>query len=345
MLACVIHAAHDLRIDELPEPIPEPDELIVQLGAGGICGSDLHYYHEGRVADFKLREPLTLGHEVAGTVVAIGDKVTGLKLGDPVAVNPSRSCGECGPCRAGRRNHCTKVHFFGSASRFPHMQGGFAERFRAKAEQCIRLSGTVPFPVIACAEPLAVCLHAAKQAGNLLWKRVLITGAGPIGALLATVARLGGAARIVITDLFAAPLALARQLGADQTINVTEQPDGLAELVAKEGAFEVAFEAAGVAPALGSCIESLGPCGRLVQVGMLAAGNVPLGKLLAREIELVGTFRFDREFSQAVRLLEENRVDVRPLITAKVPLRDAVGAFDLASDRNKSLKVSLVGEG
>jgi L-idonate 5-dehydrogenase len=343
MLACVIHAAHDLRIDELPEPIPEPDEVIVQLGAGGICGSDLHYYHEGRVADFKLREPMTLGHEVAGTVVETGAKVAGLKVGDQVAVNPSRSCGECGPCRAGRRNHCTKGQFFGSASRFPHMQGGFAERFRAKSEQCIRLSGNVPFPVTACAEPLAVCLHAANQAGNLLGKRVLITGAGPIGTLLATVARLAGAMRIVATDLFGAPLALARQLGADQTINVAEESNGLAELVAREGAFDVAFEAAGVAPALGSCIESLGPCGRLVQVGMFASGNVPLGKLLAREIELVGTFRFDREFAQAVRLLEENRINVRPLITAEIPLKDAVGAFDLASNRNKSLKVSLVG--
>jgi L-idonate 5-dehydrogenase len=345
MLACVIHAAHDLRIEELPEPIPEPDEVIVQLGAGGICGSDLHYYHEGRVADFKLREPLTLGHEVAGTVVAIGSKVTGLNLRDPVAVNPSRSCGECGPCRTGQRNHCIKGHFFGSASRIPHMQGGFAERFRAKSEQCIRLSGRVPFPVIACAEPLAVCLHAANQAGTLLGKRVLITGAGPIGTLLAAVARLGGAARIVITDLFAAPLALARQLGADQTINVADESNGLAELVAKEGAFDIAFEATGVAPALGSCVESLGPCGRLVQVGMLATGSVPLGKLLAREIELVGTFRFDREFAQAVRLLEENRIDVRRLITAEVPLHEALGAFDLASDRTKSLKVSLLGAG
>ena len=170
----MIHAAHDLRLEDVPEPMYAADEVLVQLGAGGICGSDLHYFHHGGVGDFRLRQPMTLGHEVAGEIVAVGAEVTRVRVGDRVAVNPSRPCLECEQCLAGHSNLCPNMRFFGSAARFPHVQGAFAERFTARQDQCELIPAGLPYAVAACAEPLAVTLHAVAQAGPLLGQRVLI---------------------------------------------------------------------------------------------------------------------------------------------------------------------------
>jgi L-idonate 5-dehydrogenase len=345
MLSCVIHAAHDLRVEERKTPEPKAGEVLVRLGAGGICGSDLHYYHHGGVADFHLREPMILGHEIAGEIVAIGPGVSDLHVGDRVAVNPARYCGVCSQCRRGRPNLCPEVRFFGSASRFPHVQGGFAEFFCAAETQCIRLTTDIPFPSIACAEPLSVALHAANQAGQLTGKRVLITGAGPIGLLLAVVARYAGAREIAITDMVQAPLEVALLLGADRAINMAGTPNALRETCNQIGGFDALFEASGAPPALIDCVESAKPGSRIVQVGMLSNATVPLGRLIARELELVGTFRFHDEFGQAVELLERGRIQVDALITERLPLARAREGFDLASDRQRSIKVSLVGGG
>jgi L-idonate 5-dehydrogenase len=343
MLSCVIHGAHDLRLENKDVPEPRSNEVLVRLGAGGICGSDLHYYHDGGVADFRIRQPMTLGHEVAGEVVQCGPDVSLVKPGDRVAVNPARYCGVCQQCRSGRGQLCTDVRFFGSAARFPHVQGGFAEFFVAAESQCVRLNADIPFPEVACAEPLAVVLHAINQAGSLNAKRVLITGAGPIGLLAGVAARFAGALEITITDRFASPLKLALELDLDYALNVAENPDALKEAVRERGEFDVALEASGAVPAMLNCLESLGPGGRMVQVGMLSAAQLPLGRILAKELELVGTFRFYREYTQAVLLLERGRINVQPLITHRLPLKSALDAFQVASDRSQAIKVSLVG--
>jgi len=342
MLSCVIHGAHDLRLENRDIPEPGSNEVLVRLGAGGICGSDLHYFHEGGVADFRIRQPMILGHEVAGEIVRCGPEVSSIKPGDRVAVNPARYCGVCHQCRSGRGNLCTDVRFFGSASRFPHVQGGFAEFFVAAEAQCVRLTTEISFPEVACAEPLAVVLHAINQAGNLNSKRVLVTGAGPIGLLTGMVARFAGALEITITDRFATPLKLALELDMDYALNVAENPDALKEATKERGEFDIALEASGAVPAMLNCLESLGPGGRMVQVGMLSSAQLPFGRIISKEIELVGTFRFYQEYSHAVRLLERGRINVQPLITHRLPLKSALEAFKLASDKSQSVKVSLV---
>ena len=342
MLSCVIHGAHDLRLEDKEVPEPGSNEVLVRLGAGGICGSDLHYYHEGGVADFKIRQPMILGHEVAGEIVKCGPGVSSLKPGDRVAVNPARYCGDCDQCRAGRGNLCKNVYFFGSASRYPHMQGGFAEFFLATEAQCVCLTTDISFPELACAEPLAVVLHAVNQAGNLNSKKVLVTGAGPIGLLAGVTARFAGALEVTITDRFALPLKLALELGMDYALNVAENPGALKQAVSERGEFDIALEASGAVPAMINCLESLGPGGRMVQVGMLSSAQLPFGRILAKEIEVVGTFRFYQEYTHAVRLLERGRINVQPLITHRMPLKSALDAFKLASDKSQSVKVSLV---
>ena len=339
MKALMIHAARDLRLEDVPEPIYAADEVLVQLGAGGICGSDLHYFHHGGVGDFQLRQPMTLGHEVAGEIVAVGDEVTRVQAGERVAVNPSRPCLKCEQCLSGRSNLCPNMRFFGSAARFPHVQGAFAERFVARQDQCEVIPAGLSYAVAACAEPLAVTLHAVAQAGPLLGQRVLIVGAGPIGVLLAASARLAGATGLTVTDLQDAPLKVAEQMGATATLNVRSQP--------LEGSFDVAFEASGSPAGLASALGALRPGGRLVQVGMLPRGltGAPLNPLISRELTIVGSFRFHREYSWAAQLLASGRIDVTPMLSARFPLSRAQEAFELAADREKAVKVSLLPDG
>jgi L-idonate 5-dehydrogenase len=344
MIACVIHRAKDLQIENRPEPQPGEGEVIVRFGAGGICGSDLHYYHEGRVGNFELREPMVLGHELAGEVVQVGDGVSVVQPGQRVAVNPSRPCLHCGYCLSGQSNLCKNVRFHGSAARFPHVQGGFAELFSTSAKQCVPIPDNLSYPAAACAEPLAVTLHAVARAGSMLGRRVLVTGAGPIGILSVAAVRLAGAAEIVITDLFDEPLAVALHMGATDVVNVKTASAELDRFIQDGGYFDAAIEASGNIRGLENCIDAVRSGGRIVQVGIFSAGNpgVPVNKLIAKELELFGTFRFHEEFQWAVDVLASGRVNVDPILSAQFPFPDAVKAFALASDRRQAVKVSLV---
>jgi L-idonate 5-dehydrogenase len=345
MRAVVIHAPHDLRIETEEEgaagSVPGPGQVAVRIRAGGICGSDLHYYHDGGFGTVRLREKMILGHETAGEVLAVGPGVAGLAPGDRVAVNPSLPCGACRWCLAGQPHHCLDMRFFGSAMRFPHVQGAFRDRLVCAAAQAVKLPAETDLTRAAFAEPLAVCLHAARQAGPLLGQRVLVTGTGPIGALCVMVARQAGAREIVATDLADAPLALARRIGADATVNMRADPHGLDRFGADKGHFDVVFEASGAAPALAAAIGAARPGATIVQVGIGGEVPVPLNLLVAKEIVLRGTFRFHEEFAWAVDFITSGAIDVAPLLSAVLPVARAVEAFELASDRSRAMKVQL----
>ncbi len=338
--AAVIHAPHDLRIEAVPVPDAGAGEVRVRVRAGGICGSDLHYFHDGGFGTVRIREPMVLGHEIAGVVETVGAGVTGLHPGDLVAVNPSLPCGACRFCLAGMANHCLDMRFYGSAMRFPHVQGGFREVLVCRAVQAVRAE--MPPSRSAFAEPLAVCLHAMRQAGPLLGARVLVTGAGPIGALAVLAARHAGARQIVATDLLDAPLALVGRLGADATHNLRAEPDALDRYGADKGVFDAVLECSGSGAALAGAIPAARPGAVIVQVGIGGAQTpVPLNAVVAKEITLRGTFRFDAEFALAVDVLARGAIDIAPLLTATLPLDRAGEAFALASDRARAMKVQL----
>ena len=341
MRAAVLHAARDLRVEAVADVAPGPHEVEVRIEAGGICGSDLHYYHDGGFGTVRLREPMILGHEIAGTVTRVGAEVTSVTPGTRVAVNPSRPCGRCRYCQEGRQNHCLDMRFYGSAMRFPHVQGGFREMLVCDAAQAVPVAAAMSAAQAAFAEPFAVCLHAVNRAGPLLGKRVLVTGAGPIGALTVIAARRAGALEIVATDVAGAPLAAARKVGADQAINVTEK-DALMRYGADKGHFDVMFEASGNAAALAGGLAVVRPTGIVVQIG-IAGGEMtlPMNLMVAKELELRGTFRFHEEFALAVALIGSGLVDVMPLLTETVPLSEARAAFELAADRSRAMKVQL----
>lgn len=341
MRAVVIHAAKDLRVEETGVSALGPNDVRVRISAGGICGSDLHYYNHGGFGVVRLREPMVLGHEIAGTVEAVGPATTRVKPGDRVAVSPSRPCNACKYCLEGLQQHCLDMRFFGSAMRFPHVQGAFREVLVCDEGQAHLVADGVSLGEAAMAEPLAVCLHGVNRAGPMLGKRVLVTGSGPIGALSVIAARRAGAAEIVVTDIADGALTFARAAGADRTINIARETDALTPYAADKGTFDVMFEASGNASALRSGFDVVRPGGVIVQLGLGGEMTLPMNALVAREIEIRGTFRFHLEFGLAVALIGQGLVNVKPLISATVPFENARDAFELAMDRSQSMKVQL----
>lgn len=343
ILSATLFGAQDLRMIEAPlEPLA-PGTVRVRFGAGGICGSDLHYFRHGRTGDFIVETPLILGHEIAGEIVEIAGHAPGLKVGSRVAVNPSRWCGHCARCLEGRENLCENIYFMGSASKKPHMQGGFATYFDATPAQCVEVSDATPLAAAALAEPLAVCLHAVNRAGPVAGKRGIIFGAGPIGLLTLLAARSAGLSEIAVVDIAAAPLAFAQRLGADHTVDLSGDGEERLKALAGERLFNVAFEVSGTAAGLASAILNVQRGGTVVQIGNLPGGSIatPANAVMAREIDLKGSFRFGREFEQAVRLIENRTIDVLSIVTAERPLSAAPEGFLLALDRSQSIKVVL----
>lgn len=341
MKAIVIHAPRDLRIEDRAPEALGPGQVRIRIAAGGVCGSDLHYYNHGGFGAVRLREPMILGHEVSGHITEVAPDVAGLAVGDLVAVSPSRPCGGCEFCMKGLPNHCLNMRFYGSAMPFPHIQGAFRQELVADASQCALANGLTPGEA-AMAEPLAVTLHGVRRAGELLGRRVLVTGCGPIGLLAILSARLAGAGQIVATDLSDFTLDMARRCGADVTINTGTTPDGLTPYAAGKGSFDALFECTGAAAAIIPAIHAMRPRGVVVQLGLGGDVALPMITVTAKELDLRGSFRFHEEFPIGVQAMLAGRLDVRPLITHEVGLADAEQAFRLASDRSAAIKAQIL---
>lgn len=340
MRAVVIHKAKDLRIEEYEVDELGPGQVRIKMEAGGVCGSDLHYFNHGGFGTVRLREPMVLGHEVSGRIEALGQGVDNLEIGELVAVSPSRPCSDCGYCAQGLPNHCENMRFYGSAMPFPHIQGAFREVLVANASQCTKADGLTAGEA-AMAEPLSVCLHATRRAGEMLGKRVLVTGCGPIGLLIILVARRAGATEIVATDLSDNALTYAKAAGADRIINVLKGPDALSEYTAGKGTFDVMFEASGANIALNAAIPTMRPRGIVMQLGMGGDMTIPMQQVTVKELDLRGCFRFHEEFHTAVALMQKGLINVKPLITHTMALDDALAAFEIANDRSQAIKAQI----
>lgn len=335
--ACVVHGAGDLRVEDLPPAGPGPGEVAVAVAYGGICGSDLHYYHRGAVGDFTVRAPMVLGHEVVGHVAALSDGVSGPAIGDPVAIHPATPCGACRECREGRRNICARSRYLGSAAHFPHVEGGFTGRLVVPVAQVRVLPAGLALDRAVLAEPLSVALHAVRRAGDVRGKRALVTGAGPIGCLVVAALRHAGAAEVVVSDLLPQPLKVAELVGATSMVRA-DRPDD----PAWPSDVDVAIEASGAPAGLKTCVERVRRGGTIVLLGLLPTGETGfLGNVVVtREITLKGAFRFDTEFDDALALLAAG-LPVDPVVTHRFPLDQALAAFDTAGDRAVASKVLL----
>jgi L-idonate 5-dehydrogenase len=340
-MCLVIHAPDDLRLDEQDAGEIGPGQVLVKVGMGGICGSDLHYFHNGGFGTVRIKEPMVLGHEVAGTVAAVAPGVQSVRIGDKVAINPSRPCGACKFCLEGLPNQCLEMRFYGSAMRTPHVQGAFRNMLLCEATQCVKVADHVPLRLAALAEPFSVGLHAVSRAGSLLGKRVLVSGCGPIGVLAIAAARVHGAAEIVATDVVDEPLAIARAIGADSTINVVQDKTWVSRYAADKGSFDVMLECSGNERALRDGLEAMRPRGVVVQLGLGGDVSIPQNMVVAKELSICGSFRFHAEFALAVRLINEGRIDLSPVVSHTFPMLKAREAFELASDRKQAMKVLI----
>jgi L-idonate 5-dehydrogenase len=344
-MCLVINAPDDLQVVEQDAGELDSGQVLVQVGYGGICGSDLHYFHQGGFGTVRIKRPMILGHEVAGTVAAVAPGETRVRVGDRVAVNPSRPCSRCVYCLEGLANQCLDMRFYGSAMRDPHVEGAFRNLLVCDAVQCEKLAPGIPLQLAALAEPFSVALHGVQRAGPLLGKRVLVSGCGPIGCLSIAAALVHGAAEIVAVDVTDATLAVARAMGAHTTINVAQNKAWLHPYAAdgstRKGTFDVMLECSGNEQALRTGLEVMRPRGTVVQLGLGGDVSVPQNMVVAKELTICGSFRFHAEFALAVRLINERRVDLKPMVTQAFPLDQARQAFELASDRSRAMKVLL----
>ncbi|MDN5569646.1 MAG: L-idonate 5-dehydrogenase [Propionibacteriaceae bacterium] len=325
-----IHGVEDIRIGE--EPLPEPGEgqVRVRMAYGGICGSDLHYYFHGASGVFVLREPLTPGHEMAGTVDA--DPSGEFAPGTPVTIAPA-TYGEPQPGLEDRPHLWPGGAYFGSASTTPHTQGGMAEYKVVPSSMLRVLPDGLDLTTAALAEPLSVALHAVTIAGSLEGKSVLVIGCGPIGLCVVAAALARGAASVGASDMLAGPLERAAGLGASETYPAAD--GGVPQTH-----YDVVFECSGVAPAISTAIAAARRAGTVVQVGNLPNEpiGVNLGPMVSKELVYRATFRFNDEMDDAVALLAANP-GMAAIITHVISADDAERAFAVARDSQASGKV------
>lgn len=320
MRASVLVRAGELTVETRPVPAPAADQVIVRVNAVGICGSDVHYFHEGRIGDFVVEEPLVLGHEAGGTIVAVGADVDGSRLGERVSIEPQHPCRMCEFCRSGRYNLCPQIEFYAT----PPIDGAFAEYVAIQGDFAYAVPDSVSDDAAALMEPLSVAIAAVQKAGVRPGSRVLITGAGPIGIVTAQTARAFGATEIVISDPMAERREVALRFGATEAVDPAAGPLG--------SGYDSFVDASGSPVAVTQGISALKPGGVAVLVGMGADEiALPVSTIQNRELIVTGIFRYANTWPTAIELVASGAVDLDALVTGSFGLAEVREALDSAA--------------
>jgi L-iditol 2-dehydrogenase len=315
---------HEVAVNPALVPEPGPLQVLVEVAAVGICGSDVHYFDHGRIADFVVREPLVLGHEASGTIRAVGAEVTDRTPGQRVALEPQETCGRCRECLSGRYNLCPQVRFFAT----PPIHGAFAQYVVLDAIRAHPVPDQLSDEAAALIEPLSVAVWAADKVGVRPGDRVLVVGAGPVGLLCADVARARGAAWVGVSDTNEHRLAVAADRGASQTVNAMVGP--LADQIEP---VEVILECSGATPAVQGAFSVAAPAARIVLVGMGAPTmELPVATIQIKELTVTGTF------PAAIALAASGVVDLDGLVTARFGLEQVAEALSVTKTDPHTLK-------
>lgn len=328
----VLGADLSLQMEQRPVLPPGPGEVLVRVRSVGVCGSDIHYFEHGRIADFVVEAPLVLGHESSGTVVAVGPGVDDLPVGTTVAMEPGVPCASCDQCRAGRYNLCPDVQFFAT----PPVDGTFCEYVVLPRAFAHPVPGHVSFDAAALVEPLSVGVWACQKGRVRVGTRVLVTGAGPVGIMAALVARANGAAEITLSDTNPDRLSRAGELGFS-TLDPREV--ALADVVVAD----VLLECSGAPAAIDAGIRALAPAGTAVLVGMSPSTMVelPVGVIQGRELWVTGTFRYAHTYPTAIDLVASGRIDLDALVSSTFPLEQAEEALTYSRKDPAAMKVMV----
>ncbi|MGI3780151.1 MAG: NAD(P)-dependent alcohol dehydrogenase [Janthinobacterium lividum] len=327
--AAVMTGLETIEIQDVPEPVPEPHQAVVRIEAVGVCGSDTGYYKVGRIGDYVVTGPMILGHEVAGQVIEVGADVTDVTVGDRVAIEPGTPCRHCHECLAGRYHLCGDLEFFAT----PPYDGALVQRLATDARNLYLLPDSMSYEQGAMVEPLSVGIWGCKRAGLQAGDEVLVTGAGPVGLLAASVARAFGALSVTVTDVSPFRLDLAAKLGFET--EHAEEPTGRT--------FEVLLECSGAPGALAGGLRRLKPAGRAAMIGMSKEDAIalPLAQLNPAEITISLVNRYNGTWPLAIALIASGRVDVEPLVTHHFGLDETAEALVLGSRVPDSVKAVI----
>ncbi len=346
MQAAQLTGIRTLAINSIPAPeIRSSGDALVRIRAVGICGSDVHNYVEGGIGARKLVYPFIPGHEAAGEVVAVAEDVTTVSPGDRVMIEPAMHCGLCDQCRTGRFNTCRRIQFLSSAG---ELQGCMCEQIVVPARNCFRIPDGMSYEEAAVAEPLSIAIYSVRQSIALSpGTPVAILGAGPIGLCTLLAAREAGAERVYVTDRIPERLRMAEKMGACFTGNPDDPRLEARMLEGEPLGFPVVFECCGQQEALDQGTRLLRPGGKLVITGIPEGSRISLCIDLLRRNELTvyNVRRQNQCVDRALDMIATGKVDIKPLITHRVPLANAKDAFDtVAAYADGVIKAMVVNE-
>ncbi|GAA2015574.1 NAD(P)-dependent alcohol dehydrogenase [Nakamurella flavida] len=331
MRAAVLTGQQALSVKEVPTPAYAADEVLIEVAAVGVCGSDTHYFRHGRIGDFVVDAPLILGHELSGRIVAVGADVADSRIGERVAVEPQKPCRSCRECRAGQYNLCRRMEFYAT----PPIDGAFARYCVIRDEYAHRVPDSMSDEAAALLEPLSVAITTMRKARVAPGSSILIAGAGPIGIICAQTARAFGAAEIIVSDLVPERRERALRYGATRVLDPRETD------VATAGLDVNAFvDASGAARAVFSGIRAVRPGGVAVLVGLGSTEmSLPIEHIQNFEVTVTGIFRYTDTWPAAIHLVSAGLVDLDSLVTGRFDLDHAAQALesDLDPDSLKAI--------
>lgn len=330
-----------LGIEERPMPVPGPDDVLIEVKAASICGSDLGAY---RHASDRFAPPLVLGHEFAGVVADFGGKVTGIERGQRVSANPMLYCGACYHCCRGEYNLCGRRKSLGTAIGGTQSDGAMRQYMTIRSQNILPLSDGLDFADGAMLEPLGVCLAAAKCGRREDEENVVVLGMGPIGLMTVKFLKAMGVHNVIVTDIVNNRLSMALQCGADHGINDkdTDAVDAVREVTGGVGADRVIITA-GIGASIAQSLAMVRNGGTVVLVALMheTVEFDPM-QIVARGINFLGSYMFTNEMAEAMDMMADGRVGVRNLITSTFPLHEGKAAFDaLLAPNNREIKVQL----
>ena len=331
----------DLRLVEVEKPAPEPHEALIRVESVGLCGSDLHYYEDGRIGETAITEPLILGHEYAGAVEAVGAEADPRLVGKRVAVEPGIPCGTCEWCRSGHYNVCKDMVFPG----VPPHDGVLREYVTVHADFCFPVPDAMTAAQAALIEPVAVAVHTVELARLKPGETAAILGLGPIGLLTAQVVRLSGASYLYGTDLLDYRVEAGKACGVDRAFNAGRHDTVKTILSATDGrGVDVAFDTARSPDTPGLACRVARPAGRCVLTGISGAEEdlFPVNVARRKELRVQWCRRFRHDFPKTIDLVARGKIDLDRIMTHSFSLDEAQDAFELVShSRDNVLKVSI----
>jgi L-iditol 2-dehydrogenase len=339
MDAAVLEKPLHIAVKKVKKPVPGPYEALVKVYCIGVCGSDIHYYEHGKIGRYVVESPIILGHELAGDVIQVGDKVRNVSVGDRVAVEPGVTCGRCAYCKSGRYNLCPDVVFMAT----PPVDGAWAEYVTVRSDFLFKLPDSISYEEGALLEPLSVGIHAMNRAQAGPGDRVFISGLGPIGLLACVAAKLYGVSEITGSEVVAERRDLAGVLGVDCVLDPSDAT-AFSQANAHHEGYDIVVESSGNGTAIRNTVAMAKRGGRIVLIGLPSADEIPLNvsQIIDGEMDVMGVFRYVNTYETAIRALASIPYDIRSIITHSFPLEQIQEALELSrTQKNSCVKVMI----